>query len=150
MTLSLKEILGVVTFCAIVLAGILGTLRLPGDLCEVPVGILFAAFVVLVTFGAARLVSMKLTSDRFWLGFLVIAILCFGLCSSSAISSYHTLTKHMARFLFLSLPTIPESVDDQLTRFYVLKCFLDLVLALILAFGSGLVASRSRRRLDTV
>lgn len=146
MTLSLKATLGIVTVCAVILAGILATLQLPLILSNVPVGVLFGAFVVLVAYGAARSVSMTLGSDRFWLGFLFVSILCFGLSCSSAISDYHSLTRHMARILFISLPTMLESVVDQNERYSVLKCFLDLVLAFILAWGGGLVASRSSQR----
>ncbi len=144
MTLSLKAILGIVTACALVLAGIMATLQLPLYQSNVPVGVLFAAYFVLVTYAAAKSFSMTQGSNRFWLGFLVVSILCFGLCCCVSISDYHSLTRHIARILFLSLPTTPESVVDQNERFDVLRRFFDMVVAFILAFGGGLVASRSK------
>ncbi len=148
MTLSVKAILGIVTVCALIMAGILATLQLPLYQSSVPSGVLFGVFFILVAYGAARSVSMTQGSDRFWLGFLVVAILCFGLCCCISISDYHSLTRHLARILFLSLPTTPESIVDQNERYEVLRRFLDLVLAFILAFGGGLVASRSRKQRD--
>jgi hypothetical protein len=148
MTLSVKAILGIVTVCALIMAGILATLQLPLYQSSVPVGVLFGAFFILVAYGAARSVNTQ-GSDRFWLGFLVVSTLCFGLCCCSSISDYHSLTRHLARILFLSLPTTPESIVDQNDRYEVLRRFLDLVLAFILAFGGGLVASRSRKQRDS-
>lgn len=148
MTLSVKAILGIVTVCALIMAGILATLQLPLYQSSVPSGVLFGVFFILVAYGAARSVSMTQGSDRFWLGFLVVSILCFGLCCCISISDYHSLTRHLARILFLSLPTTPESIVDQNERYEVLRRFLDLVLAFILAFGGGLVASRPRKQRD--
>lgn len=144
--LTLRQILGIVSLLAAVVASIVATLRPPSSTTELAGGLLFTLTIALCVIGASRLVSAFPTVDRFWAGFLMACAISLVISFSDRLMSANTAPEHVTRFLLKLRPDDASvSVRGSNERFYALQGIVTNATVLILATGCGLIAQHRER-----
>jgi len=144
--LTLKQILGIVSLLAVVMASVAATLRPPNSTTELAGGLLFTLTIALCVVGSSRLISAFPTVDRFWAGFLVACAICLVISFSDRLMSANTAPEHVTRVLLkLSPADASVSVHRSNERFYALQGIVTNATVLVFATGCGLFAQRRQR-----